>query len=395
MITKGVRVALAGAMINFCLGIFYAWSVFAGGLINELGWNKAEAMFPYTLELLVFSVAMVFGGRFQDRFGPRGGILISGIFTGLGLVLCALTASPAGVTLSFGIIFGGAAAFGYSAVTPAVIRWFPPGKRGLVTGIVLMSLGASALIWSPVINYLLFKVGVLNSFFICGVIIMLVITAASRVIVLPPAENETDGLLIPVSETGSGGNWRLTIRRPSFIILWLMVGLSTGIGFMFIGHLVQIAELNYQVAWGYILVSLFALTNALGRLAGGALCDRIGYIGNLRTALFIMIGAMLLYLSGWGWAALIIATILLGLSYGSLYTSIPVIIASLFGLDNFGMNYGMVFTSIGIVGSLGPLVAAFLAERSNSYNPAFMLGLIAALVCFFLVAQLKKKTSAD
>ncbi|MGM0688653.1 MAG: hypothetical protein ACQESO_03620 [Bacillota bacterium] len=54
MLTKGEKVTLAGSVINFCLGIFYAWSVFADGLIKEFGWNKAEATFTYTLELLVF-----------------------------------------------------------------------------------------------------------------------------------------------------------------------------------------------------------------------------------------------------------------------------------------------------------------------------------------------------
>jgi len=71
-------------------------------------------MFPYTLELLVFSIALIIGGHYQDRFGPRGGIVLSGMFSGLGLILCALTASPLGIALSFGVVFGGAAAFGCS-----------------------------------------------------------------------------------------------------------------------------------------------------------------------------------------------------------------------------------------------------------------------------------------
>ena len=395
MLTNGGKVTLAGSAINFCLGIFYAWSVFADGLIKEFGWSKAEATFPYTLELLVFSVAMIFGGRFQDRFGPRRGIFLSGIFTGLALIFCSFATSPIGVTLSFGIIFGAAAAFGYAAVTPAVIRWFSPSKRGLVTGIVLMSMGASALVWAPVVNFLILHFGVSNAFLICGILILLVITASSRVIDIPPKEQRENSLLIPAIVSEGVNSWRLTIRRPAFIVLWLLIGLSSGIGFMLIGHLVQIAELNYSIPWGYALVALFALTNALGRLGGGMLCDRIGYIGNLKTALYLMVTSMLLYLSGWSWPALVTATALLGISYGSLYTSFPVIIASHFGLENFGINYGMAFTSIGIVGSLGPLVAAFLAELSNSYNPAFIIGLAAALICFLLVSELKKKTAVS
>jgi MFS transporter, OFA family, oxalate/formate antiporter len=384
----GVKVVIAGSTINFCLGIFYAWSVFANGLIKELGWSKSEAMLPYTLELLVFSVAMIFGGRFQDRYGPRGGIMISGIFTGLGLILCALTASPLGIALSFGIVFGSAAAFGYSAVTPAVIRWFPPAKRGLVTGVVLMSLGAAALVWAPLVNLLIQKVGVIRTFFVVGVLLTLVIALAARVISSPPPVVE--GQTAAASSKDLDSSWRGNVRLPSFRILWVMIGLSSGIGIMFIGHLVQIADLNFQVSWGYLLVSLFAAVNAAGRLAGGYLCDRLGYIGNLKIALALMTAAMLLFLSGMGWPALVAATSLLGLSYGSMYTSFPTIVGKLYGLKNFGINYGLIFTAVGIVGGLGPLVAAYMAELTGSYYPTFLLGLTASLVCFYLAAALKK-----
>ena len=390
ILTKRVKVLLAGSLINFCVGICYVWSVFADGLIKEFGWSKAEAMFPYTFELLVFSIMMIFGGRFQDRFGPRGGIVLSSYFAGLGLILCALATNPLGVTLSFGLIFGSAVAFGYSAVTPAVIKWFPPSKRGLVTGIVLMSLGAAALVWAPVVNLLILRIGVANTFLVCGILLFILINLASRAIAVPDPETQPYEQRSSISESDES-SWRTTIRQPSFRIIWITIGLSSGIGIMFISHLVQIAELNYQVTWGYLLVSMFAGANAVGRLAGGVLCDRVGYIGNLRVALTLMVMAMLIYLTGWSWPALVIATSLLGLSYGSIYTSFPTIVVNLYGLKNFGINYGMVFTAVGLVGSLGPLAAAYLAESTNSYNSTFLLGLVASLVCLFLAVELKKK----
>ncbi len=389
MLSKRVRVTLAGCMINFSLGLFYSWSVFADGLIKELGWSKAEAMLPYTLELLFFSIAMIFAGRFQDRFGPRRGILLSGIFTGLALMLSALTASPLGVAFSFGVVFGTAAAFGYSAVTPAAIKWFPPEKRGLITGIVLMSLGAGSLVWAPVINHLLHYTGIINTFLVSGLFLMLVITFSSRFVSVPAHGNGVNDLPFQAVEPVDQ-SWRKTIRQKSFRVLWLMVALTSGVGMMLVGHLVQIAELDFQITWGYLLVSLFALTNAASRVIGGAICDRIGYIGNMKAALVIMTASMLLFMSGLGWPALVLGTAFLGLSYGSLYTSFPTAVADLFGLDNFGVNYGMVFTALGFVGSIGPLVAAFLAELTASYNSSFVLGLIGSLFCFFLLAKLNK-----
>lgn len=389
VLSKGARVTLAGSIINFSLGIFYAWSVFADGLIKELGWSKAEAMAPFTLEVLVFSIAMIFGGRFQDRFGPRKGTLLSGIFSGLALIMCGLTATPLGVVFSFGVVFAVAAAFGYSAVTPAAIKWFPPAKRGLITGLVLMSLGAGSLVWAPVINFILDYTGIVNAFILSGGILITAITISSRFISLPdpntwnnyPANHD----MKPIDF-----DWRLTIKEPSFKILWALVGLTSGVGMMFIGHLVQIAGTNFQVGWGYLLVSLFAVANASSRLIGGAICDRLGYLGNMKVALLMMVAAMLLYLSGLGWPALVLGTAFLGLSYGSLYTSYPNAVADLFGLENFGICYGMIFTALGIVGSLGPMVSAFLVELTTSYNLSFIIGLAATLVCFLLVANLKK-----
>jgi len=392
VLSKGVQVTLAGSIINFSLGIFYAWSVFADGLIKELGWSKAEAMLPYTMELLFFSIAMIFGGRFQDRFGPRRGIRLSGIFTGLAFIACGLTANPIGVAFSFGFVFAVAAAFGYSAVTPAAIKWFPPAKRGLVTGLVLMSLGAGSLLWAPVINFMLDYTGVVNAFIISGIIIMTAITVSSHFISIPD-KTAWNNNLSKHTRTPVDFDWRKTIKEPSFKILWALVGLTSGVGMMFIGHLVQIADTNFQVEWGYVLVSIFAFTNASSRLIGGAICDRLGYIGNMKVALMMMVAAMLLYISGLGWPALVLGTTFLGLSYGSLYTSYPNAVAELFGIENFGIAYGLIFTALGIVGSLGPMVSAFLVEVTASYNFSFLIGLTATLLCFFLVAKLKQLIS--
>lgn len=394
MLSKGVRVTVAGSFINFSLGLFYAWSVFAAGLINGLGWTKAQAAFPYTLELLTFSVCMVFAGRFQDKVGPRKGATLSGIFTGAALILCALFLTPLGISLSFGVLFGAAAAFGYSAVTPAAVKWFPPEKRGLVTGIVLMSLGAAALIWAPLLNLLIENIGLARTFWACGLFLLGAITFAAQLLTVPA---ESDILSAGQREASAAlpSGWRETIRHPAFIILWVMMGLSIGAGLMVIGHLVQLAQLNYHLSWGYLLVSAFALSNTLGRFSGGLLCDRVGYLKIMQGAMVVMAAAMLIYLSGWGWLALVTATVFIGLSYGILYSCFPTAVAHLFGMENFGVNYGLLFSAVGLAGGLAPLAAAAMADRSGSYNPAFLLGMAAALVCLLLSRALPAKYASQ
>ncbi len=382
LLYRGTKVALAGAFINFSLGLFYAWSVFAERLIHDYGWSKAAAVFPYTFELLVFAIAMIFTGRFQDKMGPRRAATICGLFTGISLFICSFVIHPLGLTLLFGLLFGTAASFGYAAATPAALKWFPPGKRGLITGVVIMPMGAAALVWSPLVKLLLDWVGLPGVFRICGLFLLVAITLVAQVISLPDKKDTfyQEGTMAPKSRV----DWRLLLRSPIFILLWLMLGLSTGTGLMFIGQLVQVADLNFHVSWGYILVSLFALMSTMGRLGGGVLSDRIGYLHNIRVALLLMAVAMSFFISGWGIPALVAATLLLGAGYGSLYSSFPTAVGHLFGLEDFGFIYGMVFTAMGVAGGVGPLAAAALADRYGSYSPAFLTGLAAALLCFSL-----------
>lgn len=393
MLYRGTKVALAGAFMNFSLGLFYAWSVFAEGLIAELGWSRAQAVFPYTLELLVFSIAMIFAGRFQDRMGPRRAVTISGLFTGSTLIGCAFVTHPIGLTLLFGLLFGSAAAFGYASATPAALKWFPAEKRGLVTAVVIMPMGAAALAWSPLVKLLLGKIGLRGAFIVCGLFLMVAITLAARAIAVPENQDSAAGA-VEEGAPAAGVNWRRLLGDPAFILLWLMLGLSTGTGHMFAGQLAQVARLNYQVPWGYLLVSLFALASTLGRLAGGLLCDRVGYLRNIRLALLFLGGAMLVFFCGRGGPALVAATLLLGTGYGSLYTSFPTATGHLFGLADFGFVYGVLFTAMGVAGFAGPLAAAALADRSGNYNPAFMIGLVAVLLCFLLSFLIKRFLAA-
>lgn len=164
---------------------------------------------------------------------------------------------------------------------------------------------------------------------------------------------------------------------------------------MFIGQLVQIAFLNYQIPWGYLLVSLFSVTNTLGRIGGGILCDRIGWMHNIRLTLVLQIASMVLFLSGWGEAALVVAALILGACYGLICASIPIALESLFGLEDFGFIYGMLSTATGVTGFAGPLAAAALADRFASYNPAFMIGLASIVICFLLTFLLHSQIRAQ
>src|SRR5215203_3716935 len=99
-------VTFAGTAINLCLGILYAWNVWKISLTgNDLhrpgsemtginvGWiylTEAEATWAYSICGFVFALAMIAGGRIQDRFGPKLGATGGGLFLAVGCVVAGL-----------------------------------------------------------------------------------------------------------------------------------------------------------------------------------------------------------------------------------------------------------------------------------------------------------------
>ncbi|MEI7688300.1 MAG: MFS transporter, partial [Planctomycetota bacterium] len=125
----------AGAAINLCLGILYAWSVWKSNLIASVdhpagspmqglneGWSflsDAQATWAYAVCGMLFAVTMIPGGRIQDRFGPRLGAILGGLFLAAGCLVAGFMKSYAGLLLGFGVCGGIGMGLGYAAATPA------------------------------------------------------------------------------------------------------------------------------------------------------------------------------------------------------------------------------------------------------------------------------------
>ncbi|MFO0936395.1 MAG: MFS transporter [Gemmataceae bacterium] len=194
-------VVFSGTIVNLCLGILYAWSVWktvlvgnaahpAGTVmegINE-GWvylTDAQATWAYAICGLTFAIFMIPGGRLQDKLGPRLGATLGGLALGCGCILAGLSRSYAGLIAGFGALGGIGMGLGYAAATPAAVKWFGAERRGLVAGLVVGGYGAAAIYISPTAKYLIANVGISGSFIGLGIIFAIVIVATAQLLTNP------------------------------------------------------------------------------------------------------------------------------------------------------------------------------------------------------------------
>lgn len=388
---RGVTVVMAGTGINLALGILYSWSVFKESIRSSIvsggdaafHWEPASINDPYALACLVFAFTMIPAGRAQDRFGPRIAAFIGGLLVSMGFLLIAHSVDYWVWVIGFGGLVGAGLAFGYSAATPAALKWFPPNKSGLIAGIVVAGFGLAPAYIAPLASHLVASQGLLPTMQAFGIAFLIVVSALSMLLVLPPPgfkpaelksrrndNNQKIRETFPhTDETPS----TLLVKRQ-FWALWLLYFIGAGAGLMVIGSISGLAKLSMGEQ-AYLAVAILAVGNASGRVLAGMLSDKFGrrsvLAGVFLFQALLMFGAAYASQSSGALLVVLVAT-LIGFNYGANLAIFPSYAKDLWGMPHFGVNYGMLFTAWGVGGFAMIKLSEMLKAQSGSFTLSFL-----------------------
>jgi OFA family oxalate/formate antiporter-like MFS transporter len=371
--TKGWTVVIAGLAINLILGVLYAWSVIAKALRTNWHWTKTEATMPFTVATVCFAGMMVFAGRCQDKFGPRLVATAGGIILGLGLLASGLVHSPTAMALTFGVGAGLGIGLGYSATTPPAIKWFPPARKGVITGIVVSGVGLATVYIAPLSTYLLRITTISMTFVWLGVGALVLAPLLAQLLRNPPEQPAAAAATPTAAAPRRESDWQEMLRTGQFYQLWLLMVLAVSAGMMIMTQVTFIAKEQANWDLGYVPLAILAIFNTLGRLLAGALSDRIGRTRTMTLAFLCQAANMLAFSHYTTWQLVIFGSAFTGLCYGTVFTLMPAATADFYGVRNLGVNYGLVFTAFGIAGVVGPMLGAGINDRFKSYDYAYLI----------------------
>ncbi len=390
---RGWIVTLAGMGLNLALGILYAWSVFSKQLVESIdkggfGWTKTEATLPYTLAIACFALVMVPAGRLQDKVGPRLVASAGGVLTGVGLIVASFASSGAiwPAVVGFGLLAGAGFGLGYSSANPAAVKWFPPEKKGLITGIVVGGFGIAPVYIAPLSKWLLGEYGIPGAFRILGVAFLVVATAFAQFIRNP----EKPAVSLKPAAAGAKpkveATWREMLKSPMFYMLWVQFVCAATAGLMIIGHMAKIVSVqsNGAIKIGFVFVALLAIFNASGRIIAGVISDVIGRVVTLGIVCIAQAAAMFFFPQFSTIGGFIVGAAVVGFSYGACLAIFPAATADQWGTKNMGMNYGILFTGWGVGGVLGPILAGKIADATGSYVAAYNIAGLLVMLAFVL-----------
>ena len=391
---RGWLVLSAAVGINLILGSLYAWGVIAKVLADPKGpwhWNKTDAALPFTVSTAAFALTMIFAGRAQDKIGPRWVAMLGGAMFGLGLFLSAFATTPLLMMLTYGLAGGIGIGLCYSATTPPVIKWFPPGKKGVITGIVVSGVGLAAVYVSPLTQLLLEQTGVSHTFMILGVGAIILILLFTQLLANPPpgyvasaATSAPAGTAAPARPAAGPRvelDWHEMLRQRRFYLLWAMFVLAASAGLMIIAHVAIIAKEQAGWKWGFVPIATLAIFNTLGRVVSGFLSDRFGRPRTMALAFLLQALNMCLFSYYTTPELVVFGAAFAGLCYGTIFTLMPAATADFYGVRNLGVNYGLLFTAFGVAGITGPLLGGRVRDLCGTYGPSYAIS-----ACMLLVA---------
>ena len=400
--SKRWLIAIAAIVMQLCLGTVYAWSVFKKPFMTAHGWGETETQVTFMICIGMIGIAAAFGGTLVDKKGPKFVATIGGVLFGIGTLLAGLADQIGSIWLlylGFGFIAGLGNGFGYITPIATLIRWFPD-KRGLVTGLAVMGFGGGAFFMGKIAPPMVISMGVANTFYIWGVIFLVLVPLAAQLYKNPPKGWLPAGFT-PKATSGVSAADSFTFdeafKTPQWWMLWAMLFLNVSAGLGLISQLSPMAQdvvrkSNPEMAAaalalvGGSILAYASIFNGLGRLLWAWTSDAIGR-KNVFIIMFITQAILYVLLPQIDNQLIftVVACYLLA-CYGGGFATMPAFAADSFGPGYIGKVYGIMLTAWGAAGIVGPLVFAQI-KGIAVYVAAALL-----IVGFFLALSYKRPT---
>ena len=386
----------AGIVIMLCLGVAYSWGVFLMPIEESLGWSRARISLAVSILLLVFSAFMSIGGFCEKKFGPRITAAFGGLLVALGWIGASYAQSPGWLYLSYGVLGGIGTGLAYIPSVSCGIKWFP-GKKGLVTGVIIFGFGFGTAFLSPVLTRFIELYDWRSTMLYSGLVFGFLIISFAQLLREPARKAAAPGGETQQPERDYTPLQML--RTSSFKVLFVTYFLAMIAGMMTIGHMVAFAMgqglTSIQGAFALTILSVF---NGAGRVLAGYLSDLWGGKRALVLLFFIIGIAMFLFFHATGISTFYLLSALIGLCFGGFLAVYPPLTAEYYGRTNFAINYGLVFIGYGSGCFLGPLAGGLVYDYFESYMKAFyasgLLALLGGGIVWFLLQQPEKAADA-
>jgi MFS family permease len=398
---------VAGAWLAMVVssGAQFSLSIFMPALIKDFGWTRTSISAGLTVAMITMPLAGLVAGYLVDKIGPRWTVVIGSVIGAVAMFLLSQISQIWHFIVAYGVLLATGIAMSYMIATVSTVRrWFMK-RAALMVAIAMTGSGFGMVLLVPTAAILIMMFGWREAYMIFGVILLVGGTIGGLLLKKDPESEGTypDGekpdeqmMKMRADYIARAEKW--SVAEVFKTSSWWYLNLAQ------MGYIMAVLGLiAHMITWGTvdlhiprdtmvkIFSFIFVMSAVVGRLVTGFSADWL-------MSRFGMTRKPFLYLCTFGVAvgmffcpyvkdaqALILASIILGFSYGSGLALFPVYLGDLFGVVNMPVLFGYIGLFIAGFGSIGPLLYGISYDKTGSYDLAFMItGVLCVISGIFL-----------
>ena len=405
----GWVIVIASVMIIAVIfGIRYSYGVFFKALGTNFGWTRAATSAVFSAYMILLPIFAVLGGWVFDRYGARKVMALSGLITGLSLILTSQVDAIWELYLTYSLLHALGTGATYTILMAIGSRWFEE-KKGLALGIIGSGAGLGTMIIAPAANYFISQYDWRASFLILGLAAWIFIIIPALFLKEPSAtrmtaERANDGREISSIKESSSKEQKIdftllhAVRTKEFYLLFLVWFCYAFVLHLVITHVVPRAtDVGISSGSAATIISLISGSSIIGRLMMGRVSDLLGRRGT--SIICALLQALALFYLIWAdkiWMFYIFAVVY-GFGYGGLDPPIVALVSDIFGFSRLGTIIGALVIGWGIGAAVGPLLTGYIFDVTGEYSLGFLSGTLVMLltVVFIYLLNPSKRSNRE
>jgi MFS family permease len=376
-----------------------AFGVFLPVLAEAFGWSRGAISTALSINLVLSGVAGLGIGALSDRHEPRVLLVPTVALAGAGFALVSTVGALWQLYLFAGVLSGLGMSSFYLLSATTVAHWFDE-RRGLALALVLVGFNLGYIGGGPLAAWLIATAGWRGAYAIlgggCGLIALIAAfyvrlprPSEAAALRLPSGRDHATEISHGRSESASGrgvtlGDALADPRQWCLNFAWLLLG---GLAFTVTVHIVPFArDQGVSLGGASLALSAYGIGSVGGRVAAGALSDRIGTVTTMRIAYTVQVLSLVALLWLPSRETLLGSLTAFGAGFAAADTMIVKAIPEVFGVRAIGAIMGVLTLGWRSGAALGPAGAGFLYDATGSYAVPFGAAPLLVLVSWALFA---------
>lgn len=368
--------------------------VFLSPVATELDFQRGDFSFHATLTLFISAIVSLYVPRLMEKMPLKYILILAALLSGIPNIMMGFADKLWEFNL-WGSVRG--VGVGLISMVPVAIiinHWFHK-HHGMITSIVLSFSGLSGALMTPVFANLIEQFGWRNSYFISGVVIIILLLPG---ILIPFTVNPASEGLEPLgAEEVLSDDLRteslhlaekLFDKKVLFALMLVAVlhTAITGLGQHFPGF----SEANgHGASVGALMLSVAMVGSIFFKMMVGAISDRLNAVTANLLMITISLVSVALFISKPGPTLLLVAAFFFGAAFSIPAVGLPLLTKELLGKHYFNKVFPIISFGLATSGAVSISLIGYLFDFSGSYTLAllFIIGINIANI-FLLVVMM-------